>query len=139
MTIVDDETGVSIEFNEILGAGITTITTSTTPPNPHIGFKLGGHYYYDIVTTATYSSPITIGLPYDENPHESNLKLTHWVDGVGWVDVTTWIDSKGRPVLEMSLGGIIISALESKTIAQRYLTQAAINKDETLLDFSLIG
>lgn len=53
-------------------------------------------------------------------------------------DVTTWIDSKGRPVLEMSLGGIIISALESKTIAQRYLTQAAINKDETLLDFSLI-
>ncbi len=53
-------------------------------------------------------------------------------------DVTTWFDSKGRPVLEMSLGGVIISALENKSTAQRYLTHAAINKDETLLDFSLI-
>ena len=52
--------------------------------------------------------------------------------------VTTWMDSRGMPLLEMSLGGVVISALESQTEAQRYLAQAAFNKDEDLLDFSLI-
>ena len=53
-------------------------------------------------------------------------------------NVTTWIDASGRPVLEMSLGGVIISALENETTAVRYLTQAALNKEDVLLDFSLI-
>ena len=53
-------------------------------------------------------------------------------------EVTTWLDPQGRPVLEMSMGGVIISALESKLAAQRYLTEAAINKEETIIDFSLI-
>ncbi|UCH20558.1 MAG: transglutaminase domain-containing protein [Deltaproteobacteria bacterium] len=52
--------------------------------------------------------------------------------------VNSWIDSQGRPLLEMSLGGVIISTLESKKKAQKYLTTAAINKDEALRDFSLI-
>ncbi|UCE56691.1 MAG: transglutaminase domain-containing protein [Desulfobacterales bacterium] len=53
-------------------------------------------------------------------------------------EVTTWIDQFGRPVLEMSLGGIIISALENEKTAERYLTQAALNKNDVLLEFSLI-
>ena len=53
-------------------------------------------------------------------------------------NVTTWIDASGRPVLEMSLGGVIISALENEKTAVRYLTQAALNKEDVLLDFSLI-
>ena len=52
--------------------------------------------------------------------------------------VTTWMDHRGVPLLEMSLGGTVISALESQKDALRYLTQAAFNKSETLLDFSLI-
>jgi hypothetical protein len=52
--------------------------------------------------------------------------------------VTTWIDASGRPVLEMSLGGVIISVLENEKTALRYLTQAALNKEDVLLDFSLI-
>jgi hypothetical protein len=38
----------------------------------------------------------------------------------------------------MSHGGVIISFLENKRTAQKYLTQAALNKDENLLKFSLI-
>jgi hypothetical protein len=53
-------------------------------------------------------------------------------------EVTTWMDASGRPLLEMSLGGVIISALENKSTATEYLAQAALNKAETLLDFSLI-
>lgn len=51
---------------------------------------------------------------------------------------TTWIDAHGQPLLEMALNGVMISALEGKSEARRYLTQAALNKRETLLDFSLI-
>jgi len=53
-------------------------------------------------------------------------------------EVVSWIDHQGRPVLEMSQGGIIISFLENKRTAQNYLAQAALNKDENLLNFSLI-
>jgi len=53
-------------------------------------------------------------------------------------EVTTWLDPDGRPVLEMSMGGVIISALESKLTARRYLARAALNKDEMLIAFSLI-
>ncbi len=53
-------------------------------------------------------------------------------------EVTTWIDPAGRPVLEMSMGGVIISALENENTAVRYLTLAALNKEDVLLDFSLI-
>jgi hypothetical protein len=53
-------------------------------------------------------------------------------------NVTSWLDNHGRPLLEMSLGGVFIAALENKKNAQNYLTAAALNKDETLLDFSLI-
>ncbi len=52
--------------------------------------------------------------------------------------VTSWLDDHGRPLLEMSLGGVFIAVLENKKNAQNYLTAAALNKDETLLDFSLI-
>ncbi|MDF1592865.1 MAG: transglutaminase domain-containing protein [Desulfobacterales bacterium] len=53
-------------------------------------------------------------------------------------EVISWIDNLSRPVLEMSQGGVIISYLENKRTAQKYLTQAAFNKDENLLNFSLI-
>ena len=52
--------------------------------------------------------------------------------------VTTWVNAGGLPLLEMSQGGIIISALESRRDAQRYLSQAALNKDNVLLEYSLI-
>jgi hypothetical protein len=52
--------------------------------------------------------------------------------------VTTWVNADGLPLIEMSQGGIIISVIESQNIAQRYLSQAAFNKDDVLLEFSLI-
>jgi hypothetical protein len=53
-------------------------------------------------------------------------------------EVTTWLDEKGRPLLEMSLSGVIISALENQFTAERYLSQAALNKEDIFIDFSLI-
>ncbi len=53
-------------------------------------------------------------------------------------EVTTWVDEEGKPLLEMALGGVLISGLEDEDMAKKYLAQAAINKEETLLGFSLI-
>ena len=53
-------------------------------------------------------------------------------------EATTWLDQSGKPLFELSLGGVIISALEDKKRAERYLTHAAINKHEPFLDYSLI-
>ncbi len=51
---------------------------------------------------------------------------------------STWIDTSGKPVLEMAMGGVLFSALESETMAKRYLLSAALNKEEALLDYSLV-
>lgn len=53
-------------------------------------------------------------------------------------DVTTWINARAEPLLEMSMNGGFISGMESEYQAKRYLTQAALNKYESLLNFSLV-
>jgi hypothetical protein len=52
--------------------------------------------------------------------------------------VTTWMDVRGVPLLEMSLGGVIIAHHEDPATAHSYLAHAALNKDEALLHYSLI-
>jgi len=53
-------------------------------------------------------------------------------------EAVAWIDEKARPLLEMSLGGVLIAALEPKLAAEQYLAQAALNKSDLLLEFSRI-
>ena len=54
------------------------------------------------------------------------------------MSTTTWIDARGRPVFELGLNGVMISALEDETIAKSYLANAALNKDDVLVNWSLI-
>jgi hypothetical protein len=54
------------------------------------------------------------------------------------VETSTWIAADGRPVFELALHGTMISALETEPQAKSYLVAASLNKDETLLDFSLL-
>ena len=51
---------------------------------------------------------------------------------------TTWIDAQGRPVFELGLNGVMISALEDEVIAKSYVANAALNKDDVLVNWSLI-
>ncbi|MCX7962816.1 MAG: transglutaminase-like domain-containing protein [Burkholderiales bacterium] len=52
--------------------------------------------------------------------------------------VLTWIDERGRPVFELGMQGVMISALEDEHKAKRELALAALNKKESLLDYSLV-
>lgn len=51
----------------------------------------------------------------------------------------TWINHDGKPVLELALNGVLISALEDEQRARRYLALASLNKQEVLLDFSRVA
>ncbi len=51
---------------------------------------------------------------------------------------TVWINARGEPVLESALNGALIAARESEETARRYLVAASLNKQDTLLDFSLV-
>ena len=51
---------------------------------------------------------------------------------------TTWIDTQGRPVLELGLNGVMVSALEDEATAKAYLASAALNKDDVIIQWSLV-
>jgi hypothetical protein len=53
-------------------------------------------------------------------------------------EVTAWLDEAGRPLLEMALGGVMISGIEGEAGAKAFLARSSVNKSEALLDFSLI-
>ncbi len=83
--------GSSVTFDSVTGEGVTTISTSETAPPEGTGqFQLGG-LYYDFDTTATFSCPCTVTIPYDPDL-VSDPRIYHQEVGV-WVDVTTNVDT----------------------------------------------
>jgi hypothetical protein len=87
----DDHPDVDVTFNDVSGAGETTVIGSSEYPGPDIGnFYLEEvGLFYDIITTAEYDGDIEICVEYDDTgiPDESLVGLYHW-EGNQWVDVT---------------------------------------------------
>ena len=54
------------------------------------------------------------------------------------LETTTWIAADGRPVFELAMNGVLVSALESEATARRYLVEATLNKRDALVDYSLV-
>jgi Transglutaminase-like superfamily len=54
------------------------------------------------------------------------------------LETTTWIAADGRPLLELAMQGVLISALEDEQRARRYLVEASLNKRDALVEFSLL-
>ena len=103
------------------------------------GLELGRHYSFQVYDGETQSIATVTQeiLAYEESDLFSG-KAFKIKTGLHGQKVTTWIGLEGKPQLEIGHGGVIISGLESEIVAKRYLAQASINKEETLLDFSLI-
>lgn len=57
---------------------------------------------------------------------------------MGSNEFTTWLYPDGRPALERSLGGAVVSTLETEDAALQYIAAAALNKQEVLIDFSRV-
>ncbi len=91
---VDTSTGqnpVTITYDQVTQAGVTTLSTSSTGPTPPAGFQLGDPpTYYHLETTASVSGPRTVCINYSGIPYgdESQLRLFHYEYEV-WTDITT--------------------------------------------------
>lgn len=103
------------------------------------GLEVGRHYAYDVYDGETQSiATVTqdiLGYEGSELFEGHAFKIRTRLHGQ---EATTWMSEKGLPLLEMSMSGILISGLESEESAKRYLTRAALNKQESLLDFSRV-
>ena len=83
--------GTTITFSAVYSSGNTSVTTSSSGPALPAGFQLGTPpTYYDIRTTATYASPVTVCITYNPEQYSdpSSLRLFHYENGT-WMDVTT--------------------------------------------------
>jgi hypothetical protein len=95
-TPIDASSGgspVSVTFNTVTQAGITSLTTSNAGTPPPTGFQLGSPgIYYDISTTAIYSGSVSICINYTGISFTQTPQLFHFENG-GWVNVTTSVDT----------------------------------------------
>ncbi|MGD8722206.1 MAG: hypothetical protein PVG46_10400, partial [Desulfobacterales bacterium] len=103
------------------------------------GLEVGRRYQYTVYDGQTQKlAPVDqVILAYEESElfRGPAFKIRTQFQGR---TVTTWMNDRGEPLLETSLNGLVISVLENEDVARRYLAQAALNKDENLLEFSLI-
>jgi len=53
-------------------------------------------------------------------------------------EAIAWIGAKGQPLLESSLDGVMTALLQREAQARDYLVQAALNREETLINYSLV-
>ncbi len=97
---IDFTTGerlVDLTFDNVTGAGETTLVTSTTGPAVPAGLQLGDPAtYYEIETTATFDGLVTICITYAgvSFAEETALRLFHFdAGGSAWEDVTTSLDT----------------------------------------------
>ena len=74
---------------------------------------------------------------YEQSPLFEGAAFKVRTDLLG-VATTSWIDAQGRPVLELGLDGVMVSALEEESAAKAYLAAAALNKDEAILEWSIV-
>ncbi len=96
---------VEVTFPEVQTAGMVTLTTTNNPQGgtPPSQYEFIGTYY-ELVTTAAYSAPVTVKMFYndaDVTGIESNLKLFHW-DGTAWQDITTNVDTVNNVITGIS-------------------------------------
>jgi hypothetical protein len=86
--------GVPIVFSRIRHAGTTTVRLSDSGPGPPEGVTALPPFY-NISTTAQYSGPIYVALPFDEDhfPRGTIPRVLHYNENKGvWEDSTHSID-----------------------------------------------
>ena len=96
--------GVNMTFDNVTGAGNTSLTTlgsGTTPPNGFTVVPSSSPVYYSITTSATYSGNINISIQYNDagmtSQQESLLKLMVYETASSqWKDITTSLDQSAN-------------------------------------------
>jgi len=87
---------VTVTFDNVTGAGNTTLVTGPSGPPLPGSFRAGDGIYYGLSTTATFAGQVEVCIKYNEanlQVPESALRLLHYdVVIPAWVDVTSSLD-----------------------------------------------
>jgi hypothetical protein len=82
---VTGDTLVTVTFDSVTVAGMTSLVMSKGGPDPEYGFRLcKNNYYFDLTTTAVFTDSITVCIKYADLQcagNETKLQLFHWVNG----------------------------------------------------------
>ncbi|MFQ5638290.1 MAG: T9SS type A sorting domain-containing protein [bacterium] len=96
--------GIDLTFDDVAGAGNTTVNVTQTgspPPNGFLIFPAGAPKYYNITTTAAFTGNIKICIKYDDSSltpiEESKLRFYVYETTTGkWKDITTSLDTQNN-------------------------------------------
>ena len=78
-------------FAEVTEPGYTSVELRATAPPLPLGYLTDGAVYYDVNTTAEYSAPVTVCLPFDPDAYDLPARLLHH-NGTEWVDISLVAD-----------------------------------------------
>ena len=106
VTVSPPGSGTTITFSTVSSPGNTSVTTSSSGPTPPSGFQLLGNYY-NIMTTATYTPPVTVCIT--NSAITTTSQLLHYENH--WVNVTI------TPVIPPTICGHV-NSLSPFVIAQ---------------------
>jgi hypothetical protein len=138
LTVVIDSSAGRITESHPLSSPIYPTSVINLYPSLH-GLNINAMYEYmvydgesQLLTTLKQEvSKYEISDIYKKGAYKINTSMQGQI-------ITTWINANAEPLLELSMDGVFSASLESEDKAKDFLTQAALNKEDTLLDFSLV-
>ncbi len=105
----------------------------------HRGLRIGAEYRFPVFSGQTQS---IVAAEQKIEAYESSEffedRAYRVSSGFLGLSSTTWFSDRGLPLLELGLGGVIISAISTEERAKRFIATTALNKDEAIIGFSLI-
>ncbi|HWY58109.1 MAG TPA: Ig-like domain repeat protein [Terriglobales bacterium] len=111
---------ITVTFTQVTQNGLTSVTLddTTTGPAPPANFQLGNPpVYYDFSTTAGFTAPIQICIPYGNVSNPSGVVLMHFENGA-WQNRTVSNDIV-RHIVCASVSSLSpFAAFESQTVTQ---------------------
>jgi len=105
----------------------------------HRGLRIGAEHRYLVFSGQTQS--VTEAVQKVEAYESSEFfdeRAYRVSSGFLGLTSTTWFSDHGLPLLELGLGGVIISAISTEERAKRFIATTAINKDDAIIGFSLV-
>lgn len=105
----------------------------------HRGLRIGAKHEYLVFSGQTQSVALaTQEVAAYEKSEFFEERAYRVSSGFLGLTSTTWFSDGGLPLLELGLGGVIISAISTEERAKGFIASTALNKDEAIIEFSLV-
>jgi Transglutaminase-like superfamily len=133
-----DNAGRTSRLERKLDAPIYPASAMTLIP-VYRGLRVGDEYRYLVFSAETQTvDSAEQKIEAYEKSEFFDERAYRVSSGLLGLTSTTWLSDRGLPLLELGLGGAIISAISTEERAKRFIATTAINKDDAIIGFTLI-